>query len=197
MSNQLESFSSLPPAVQRVAFALRTVGWVCFWAQSVLAVVAALILLFAIPFAFPSATPGARSTNPGTGGGLFFAILGLAILAHSVYRAFRYTRWSRQLRSPSSALRPKKADTIREVRFSLLSNTLGLFLTILGAEAISGTLLAKSLAQPQALYNPNINFNQFIQPLDIFVVLANTHATFAHFIGIAAALWLLDRICKQ
>ena len=72
MSNQLESFSSLPPAVQRVAFALRTVGWVCFWAQSVLAVVAALILLFAIPFAFPSANPGARSTNPGTGGGLFW-----------------------------------------------------------------------------------------------------------------------------
>ena len=196
MSNQLESFSSLPPAVQRVASALRNVGWVCFWAQSVLAVVAALILLFAIPFAFPSAAPGARSTNPGTGGGLFFAVLGLAVLAHSVYRAFRYTRWSRQLRSPS-ALRPKKADTIQEVRFALLSNTVGMFLTILGAEAISGTLLAKSLAQPQALYNPNINFNQFIQPLDIFVVLANTHAIFAHFIGIAAALWLLDRIYKR
>ena len=197
MSNQLESFSSLPPAVQRVASALRNIGWVCFWAQSVLSVVAALILLFAIPFALPSAASSARSTNPGTGGGLFFAICGLVVLAYSVYRAFRYTRLSRELRSPSTTTRPKKADTIQAVRFALMSNTVGMFLTILGAEAISGTLLAKSLAQPQALYNPNINFNQFIQPLDIFVVLANTHAIFAHFIGIVAALWLLERIYKQ
>jgi Protein of unknown function (DUF3611) len=57
-------------------------------------------------------------------------------------------------------------------------------------------LLGKSLSQPQALFNPAVNFNQFIQPLDIFVVLANTHAMLAHFLGLIAALWLLDRINK-
>ncbi|OCR00428.1 hypothetical protein BCD67_13030 [Oscillatoriales cyanobacterium USR001] len=197
MSNQPESFSSLPLAVQRVAFALRSVGWVCFWGQSVLAVIAALILLFAIPFAFPNVNPGTKSANPATGVGLFFAVCGLLVLAHSAYRAFRYTQLSKKLISPGADPRPKKAETIEKIRFTLISNAIGMFLTILAAESIGGVLLGKSLSQPQALFNPAVNFNQFIQPLDIFVVLANTHAILAHFLGLISALWLLDRINKQ
>ncbi len=196
MTNQLDT-DKLPAAVQRVAFALRTVGWICFWVQLVLAVVAAIILLFAIPFAIPSATAAAASTSAGTSGGVFFAICGLLVLGYSVYRAFRFTRLSRQLRSPANAVRPKKADTVKQVQFTLVSNLVGMLLTLVGAEAISGTLLAKSLAQPQALFGATVDLGRFIQPLDIFVVLANTHATVAHFVGIVGALWLLDRIHKQ
>ena len=196
MTNQLDT-DKLPAAVQRVAFALRTVGWVSFWVQSVLAVVAGIILLFAIPFAIPSATAAAASTSAGTSGGVFFAICGLLVLGYSVYRAFRFTRLSRQLRSPANAVRPKKADTVKQVQFTLVSNLVGMLLTLVGAEAISGTLLAKSLAQPQALFGATVDLGRFIQPLDIFVVLANTHATVAHFVGIVGALWLLDRIHKQ
>jgi hypothetical protein len=137
------------------------------------------------------------SNSAGTGGGVFFAICGLVVLAYSVYRSFRFTRLSRQLRSPANAVRPKKADTIKEVRLALWSNLSGMLLTLIGAEAISGTLLAKSLAQPQALFGAAVDVSRFIQPLDIFVVLANTHATVAHFVGIFGALWLLDRIHKQ
>ncbi len=196
MTNQLDT-DKLPAAVQRVAFALRTVGWICFWVQLVLAVVAAIILLFAIPFAIPSGTAAAASTSAGTSGGVFFAICGLLVLGYSVYRAFRFTRLSRQLRSPANAVRPKKADTIKQVQFTLVSNLVGMLLTLVGAEAISGTLLAKSLAQPQALFGATVDLGRFIQPLDIFVVLANTHATVAHFVGIVGTLWLLDRIHKQ
>ena len=196
MTNQLDT-DKLPAAVQRVAFALRTVGWVSFWVQLVLAVVAAIILLFAIPFAIPSTTAAGNSTSAGTGGGVFFAICGLLVLGYSVYRAFRFTRLSRQLRSPANAVRPKKADTIKQVQFTLVSNLVGMLLTLVGAEAISGTLLAKSLAQPQALFGAAVDVGKFIQPLDIFVVLANTHATVAHFVGIVGTLWLLDRIHKQ
>jgi hypothetical protein len=196
MTNQLDT-DKLPAAVQRVAFALRTVGWVSFWVQLVLAVVAAIILLFAIPFAIPSTTAAANSTSAGTGGGVFFAICGLLVLGYSVFRAFRFTRLSRQLRSPANAIRPKKADTIKQVQFTLVSNLVGMLLTLVGAEAISGTLLAKSLAQPQALFGAAVDVGKFIQPLDIFVVLANTHATVAHFVGIVGTLWLLDRIHKQ
>ncbi|NQE33713.1 DUF3611 family protein [Microcoleus asticus] len=196
MTNQLDN-DKLPVAVQRVAFALRTTGWVCFWVQVVLGVVAAIILLFAIPFAIPRASAAAGSTSAGTGGGVFFAICGLAVLAYSIYRSFRFTRLSRQLRSPANAVRPKKADTIKEVRLALWSNLSGMVLTLIGAEAISGTLLAKSLAQPQALFGAAVDLGRFIQPLDIFVVLANTHATVAHFVGIFGALFLLDRIHKQ
>lgn len=196
MTNQLDT-DKLPATVQRVAFALRTVGWICFWVQLVLAVVAAIILLFAIPFAIPSGTAAAASTSAGTSGGVFFAICGLLVLGYSVYRAFRFTRLSRQLRSPANAVRPKKADTIKQVQFTLVSNLVGMLLTLVGAEAISGTLLAKSLAQPQALFGATVDLGRFIQPLDIFVVLANTHATVAHFVGIVGTLWLLDRIHKQ
>jgi hypothetical protein len=195
MTNQLDT-DKPPVAVQRVASALRTAGWICFWVQSVLAVVAAIILLFAIPFAIPSAT-AARSTSAGTGGGVFFAICGLAVLGYSVFRAWSFTRLSKQLRSPAGAVRPKKADTIKQVQLTLIANLSGMLLTLIGAEAISGTLLAKSLAQPQALFGAAVDFSRFIQPLDIFVVLANTHATVAHFVGIVGALWLLDRIHKQ
>jgi hypothetical protein len=196
MTDQLDT-EKLPPAAQRVAFALRTAGWISFWVQSVLAVVATIILLFAIPFALPRATPTGGSTSAGTGGGVFFAICGLIVLGYSVYRAFRFTRLSRELRSPANAVRPKKADTIKDVRLTLMSNMAGMLLTLIGAEAISGTLLAKSLAQPQAFFGTAIDLSRFIQPLDIFVVLANTHATVAHFVGIVATLWLLDRIHKQ
>ncbi|MBE9097747.1 DUF3611 family protein [Tychonema sp. LEGE 07203] len=196
MTNQLDT-DKLPAAVQRVAIALRTAGWICFWVQLVLAVVAAIILLFAIPFAIPRATVAAGSTSAGTGGGVFFAICGLAVLCYSVYRAWSFTRLSRQLRSPAGAVRPKKADTIKQVQLTLIANLSGMLLTLIGAEAISGTLLAKSLAQPQALFGAAVDFSRFIQPLDIFVVLANTHATVAHFVGIIGALWLLDRIHKQ
>ncbi len=196
MTNQLDN-DQLPVAVQRVSFALRTAGWVCFWVQLVLAVVATIILLFAIPFALPSANSAAGSNNAGTGGGVFFAICGLIVLAYSVYRSFQFTRLSKKLRSPANTVRPKKADTIKDVQLTLGSNLSGMLLTLIGAEAISGTLLAKSLAQPQALFGSAVDFSRFIQPLDIFVVLANTHATVAHFVGVVGSLWLLDRIHKQ
>jgi len=196
MTNQLDT-DKLPLAAQRVAFALRTAGWVCFWVQLVLAVVAGLILLLAIPSALSSGAPGTRQTSAGTGGGVFFAVCGLLALGYSAYRAFRFTRLSRELRSPATGVRPKKADTIQEVRFALISNLSGMLLTLIGAEAIGGTLFVKSISQPQVLFGAAVDFSRFIQPLDIFVVLANIHATFAHFVGIVGSLWLLDRIHKQ
>jgi len=160
-------------------------------------VVAGLILLLAIPSALSSGAPGTRQTSAGTGGGVFFAVCGLLALGYSAYRAFRFTRLSRDLRSPATGVRPKKADTIQEVRFALISNLSGMLLTLIGAEAIGGTLFVKSISQPQVLFGAAVDFSRFIQPLDIFVVLANIHATFAHFVGIVGTLWLLDRIHKQ
>lgn len=193
MTNQLDN-DQLPVAAQRVAFALRTAGWVCFWVQAVLAVVAGLILLLAIPSALSSS---ATQTSAGTGGGVLLAVCGLLVLGYSAYRAFSFTRLSRKLRSPATGVRPKKVETIQQVRLTLMSNLSGMLLTLLGAEAIGGTLFVKSISQPQVLFGAAVDFSRFIQPLDIFVVLANIHATVAHFVGIVGSLWLLDRINKQ
>jgi hypothetical protein len=44
-----------------------------------------------------------------------------------------------------------------------------------------------------AVFSPGAQL-QIVQPLDIFLVLANTHLLTAHFIGVSATLWLLNRI---
>jgi hypothetical protein len=70
-----------------------------------------------------------------------------------------------------------------------------MLLTIVGAQAIVGSILAKSLSQPQgALGLGTLDLNRFVQPLDLFVVQANTNTIAAHFVGIAASLWLFNRV---
>ncbi len=185
----LDIDSSTPQTVRRISGLLRRVGWVGFWLQLVLAAISTLIFLFAIPFA----STGAR--NPSTGGSLLFATIGLLAVYASTFWSSRYISIGRKLKNPD--LRPKKADTIRLIQLGLLCSILGLGASILGAQSISGTLLGKSLslAQPFAVYSPDA-LSKIIQPLDIFIVLANTHTITAHFIGIVCALWLLSKITK-
>jgi hypothetical protein len=184
----------LPPAVRRIAGAFRNAGWVSFWGQIVLAVVATLVLLFS------TASINVRSGagNPGTSAGLFFAICGLILVYIGAYWAFRYTRLSRQLQTPDAKVRPKRGDAIQSVQIGLIINLVGMLLTLLGAQAIVGSLLAKSLSQPQggAIYDPG-RITQFIQSLDIFIVQANTNTITAHFVGILASLWLVRCISRQ
>lgn len=193
MLDDLDS-PSIPAALRRIALAFRFTGWIGFWSQLVLAVVSTLIFLFAAASARPAPNPN-NAGAAGTQGGVFFAVLGLFALFFSIYQAFRYTRFARQLQDPNPNLRPKKADALKLLRFGLLSSLVGMSLSVLGAEAITGTLLAKSLSQAQgaAIYDPQF-ISRLIQPLDIFVVLANTHTIAAHFIGILASIWLISRV---
>lgn len=185
----LEINGNTPQPVRKIAVQLRRVGWIGFWLQLVLAVVSTLIFLFAIP------SIGTGTNNPGTGGSLVFAVGGLLMLYVSTYWSFRYVTIAKKLKNPD--LRPKKADTIKTIQWGLMSNTLGMGLSVMGAESIAGTLLGKSLsvAQPFAMYNPEA-LSKIIQPLDIFTVLANTHTITAHFVGTVGSLWLLYKITK-
>jgi hypothetical protein len=197
MSNNSD-FKALPPPVQRVIPALRRVGWISFWVQLVLGVVAGLIFLFAILIESPPARDAARTSNIGIGPGIFFAVLGLASLGLSIYWAFRYTRLSQQLGSVNPKLRPRRADTMKMVRQGLMVNLAGMSFTLIAAEAIGGILLAKALqSQGTGSLVTALRPQDFIQALDIFVVLANTHTIVAHFIGLVTGLWLLDWINRQ
>lgn len=192
MSNQSDA-SPLPTSLRRVAFALRRAGWISFWVQLVLAVVSAIILLFAILVASQTSSPSGSS---GVEGGLFFALAGLAVLGFSAYRAFYHTRLSQQLRGPAPG-RPSRGETIKQIRVSLIANMLGMLLTLIGSEAINGILLAKAVSQPRGILDASVNLREFIQPLDIFIVLANTHTIVAHFVGIVGAIWLIEQIYKE
>ncbi|MFM7427537.1 MAG: DUF3611 family protein [Elainella sp.] len=203
MANPTDS-NSLPPALRRVATAFRFGGWISFWTQIVLAVVSGVVLLFAAGSFGAAATqpvapvPGAvpvpsGGVNPGTGAGLFLAVLGLLALFAGAYWAFRYTRLSRKLRSAQD--RPKRGAALQALYIGLGINLVGMLLTILGAQAIVGSLVAKSFAQGIGIFSGN--FQRFINPLDIFLVQANTNTIMAHFIGLVATLAILRAVERQ
>ncbi|AFY67367.1 DUF3611 family protein [Geitlerinema sp. PCC 7407] len=180
--------ADLPPTLKQIAFQFRIAGWISFWMQLVLGVVATLVLIFATA----SRSIGTQTNSAGTGAGILFALGGIAVLGAGVYWAFRYTRIARGLRSPDASARPSKASTTTILRLGLIINLVGMLITILGAQAIVGSILARSLSQPQGLtvYDPS----RFVQSVDLFVVQANTNTILAHFAGIVGSLWLFNRV---
>jgi Protein of unknown function (DUF3611) len=171
-------------ALRQLGKQFKGVGWVSFWAQLVLAVVAGVMFIAALPFA--------GQANPASGGSTLFALLGLGVLAYSIYRCLGYVKIGRQLTEANPSFRPKKPDTLKYLWMSLITSCAGLLLVILAAEALTGALLGKAVSAPLALFSPDA-LGKLIQPLDIALVLANTHLVAAHFIGIVTGLWLLYR----
>lgn len=185
---------SPPSALQPIAVAFRFVGWASLWIQLVLAVISILILLFA---SFSRNVGPQNEQSAGTGLGIVLAVSGVVTLGLGVYLAFRYTWIGKRLQSANVSQRPRKADTLQILRFGLIVNLVGMLLTIVGAQAIAGNLILRSLSLPQgvgaAFYNPT----QIIRPVDIFVVQANTNTVAAHFVGLVASLFLLDRVGRR
>lgn len=189
MKKDLEITHALPPAAQRAASSLRLAGNIGFWLQLVLGVVSALILLFA-----STGLLGGKQSSQGSGFAIFCATGGVLALGVSVVLFFRYRKIAELIQDPDIALHPKKGNTLQIIKFGIIANLIGMFLSIIGAEAFVGLVLGKVLALPQgaAVYNTS----QLVQPIDLFIILANTHTIASHFAGIVIALWLLNRISK-
>ncbi|NEQ73106.1 MAG: DUF3611 family protein [Okeania sp. SIO2D1] len=183
----MSNSSDLPTAVKQVANALRLGGWTCFWSQLALGVISGFMFLFAA-FILPN-----QMNEAGTGGSLFFPICGLVVLGFSIFLSFRYTRLARQLRARTDSSRPSRADTTQQVKRTLITNLVGITLTLLGAEAIGGILLGESLVMGASVFN-STELEKFTP--DIIILLGNTHIIVAHFIGIVVGLFLLDRVYK-
>lgn len=188
MKDKPEISRPLPLAVQRVSADLRLAGNIGFWFQLVLGVVSAVILLLA----------GAGSqdqASQGIGFGLFSAACGLVALAIAIYFSFRYTGIAKQLRDPDPTKRPNKVDTLKVIKIGLVVNLTGMLLTIIGAEAIVGIVLDKSLKNPPGAL-ANLDPSKLVNSIDLLVIQANTNTIFAHFAGIISSLTLLNRISK-
>lgn len=178
---------TLAPTLQGIANTIRFTGWISFWVQLGLALVSGLALSFAA-----TGRGFADQPNAGLGVGMFWAACGIVLLLFSVYWDFRYTRIGRKLTNPHPSLHPSKADTISAIRLGIIVGLVGILLTILGAGSTVGVLVAKSISQPPgvAITDPD----KIIRALDVFVVVANFNAITAHFVGIVASLWLLERV---
>jgi Protein of unknown function (DUF3611) len=175
---------------QKVALLIGRAGWSIFWLQLVLAVVSGAILFFYAAFS-RNARSGAGFL--GVGLGTLFAICGLVTLAVSIYLAFRYTRFAARLQAAVESNRPSKTETLKLVRLALSVNLLGLMFTILGAQAIIGSVLAIALSQPEGWILRSAAV-PIVQPLDLFVVQSNINAVTAYFFGIAISFWLFNRL---
>lgn len=181
---------SVPPAVQRVASTMKRAGNIGFWLQIVLGVVSTVTLLFA-----STSLLGNQSRTQGSEFGVFCAFCGVILLIIGIFFCFRYRRIARLLQSPDPALRPKKTDTYRVIKLGLIINLVGMLLAILGAAALVGLVLAKSLTIPQGAIGYN-DPKRFVNSIDLLIIQANTNTITAHFAGIVTSLWLLDRIAR-
>jgi Protein of unknown function (DUF3611) len=194
MADTLNS-GSTPVAVKKIATNLQRIGRFGFLVQLAPAVISGLLLLSSIAW---TATHGSTKN---TGGGLVFSTISLVVLLASLFCFFRYTRTAGRFRD--AATRPSKADTFKMLRSGAIVNTLGLGFGILGAEALIFNLFWKSLsllnpfAVQGAVYGKTSLAEIAIQPIDVLVSLANTQTLFAHFVGLACSLWLINNLNKQ
>jgi hypothetical protein len=178
------------PQTRGIGNTIRLTGWIVFWIQLGLAVVSGLALLFA-----STGRGFTEQPNAGLGVGIFWAICGLLVLLFNVFWDFRYTRIGKSLENPNPALHPSKVDTVRIIRLGIFLSLVGILLTILGAGATVGVLVAKSISQPPgvAITDPY----KIIRALDVFVMVGNINGIAAHFVGTVASLWLLEQVHKH
>jgi hypothetical protein len=183
-----EDNSDVSPNVLRVVLAFRRWGWASFWTQVVLCVVSSLVLLQLVLLKAPTTnTPTGADSNPATLPGLSFAWAGIAVLGASIFWNFRYTQMAKKLRSPD---RPTKSQTVFQIKIGIIINLLGMLITLIGAASIVGALTLRS---QQGVFAGAGNFNLTIQPLDFQIIQASFNIIFAHFVGLVASLWLLNR----
>lgn len=183
--------SDISPNVLRVVLSFRRWGWTAFWTQVVLCIVSSVVLLQLFLFPKTSQIPNntGLDTSPATLPGLSFAWAGVAVLGASIFWHYRYTQMAKKLRSPD---RPTKSQTILQIKIGLIINLIGMFITLLGAFAIIGALTLRA-GQGQAMLPGAGTFNSVIQPLDFQIIQASFNIIFAHFVGLVASLWLLNR----
>jgi len=189
MNNDSELSRAIPTSVLMVSSSLKRAGVIGFWVQLVLGVIGAVTLLFATPILLQN-----RVKTPENDFGIFCAILGLILLGISIYVSVIYGRIARKLQNPDPTNRPKKTETLKMIKIGLTLNVVGSFVSIIGAQALVGVVLAKSLARGQITLSTNPS--EFVNSIDLLIIQANTNTILANFSGILNSLWLLNRISR-
>lgn len=199
---------SLSHKLEQIGKILRLLGWAGIVTQLGLAIVAGVMLLFAIAgrnfnqAVLAPPVPGAPvygdfrdATTPGLGIGIFWAVCGIAALLFTAFLAFRQLRFAHRLRNPNAELHPKKSEVTQVLRIGVIAGFIGMAFTILGGGAALGVLLSKSIAIPQgaAIYAPT----RIIRPLDVLVAMANMIGITAHFLGTIASVGTLNWLHRQ
>lgn len=147
-------------------------------------------------FRFPP-PPRLSHTHQGTDAGLYFILFGLACAFLSVFWTMGYNRLGDRLRRgvAQPELAPARSQVVASLTSGATINLVGLGTTVVGLQATTGLLFAKTLSvAAQAPYmGGGAGFNPVLA-LDIFLVQAAANALLAHFVGLALSLWLLRSV---
>ena len=214
--------NNVNPLVQEASRMLKRTSWFSWWAQTILTVISCTILLFA-----SNATKANRAGNPPS---FFLSALGLTVSFLSILWTWgNGTRLSRRLLRDKSVVPPQTSSAQeqrqqqrppnsrqgqkspflpatpgellrRAIRVQVSLNLVGLFLTLLAAEEIVGSLALKVLTAGSTfgnVYGAAAGATTpvgFVQPLDVLIVQANTNILLSHFASLTCSLYLADRV---
>lgn len=184
--------------LQRIAAALRRVGWVRFWIQLVLAVVVVGVLLFN---SIGSRVAANSDRALGLGPGLSLTSLSFLVLLWSLWQGWLVVRCGRALTRP---VRPSKGETASLIKRGLLGDLAGISLAAFGYQALAGSLFMQASMQAPGLFGPMTIQGRSgpistypITSIEMLSVLSNTQVMFAHLIGLILTLWMLQRIYRR
>jgi hypothetical protein len=184
--------------LQRIAAALRRMGWVRFWIQLVLAVVVVGVLLFN---SIGSRVAANSQRAIGLGPGLSLTTLSFLVLLWSLWQGWLVVRCGRALTRP---VRPSKGETARLIKRGLLGDLAGISLAAVGYQALAGSLFMQASMQAPGLFGPMTVPGRSgpistypITSIEMLSVLSNTQVLFAHLIGLMLTLWMLQRMYRR
>ena len=119
-------------------------------------------------------------------------ILGIVVSIMSIIWTWGGRRLARRFARRTNTSRVEAANLLRRViSVGVTLNLIGLSTSLLGAQYIVGTLVAKAM-QNVVGFGGGIGgvASQTLQPLDVLVVQANTNVLMSHFVSLASLLWL-------
>ena len=157
--------------VAKAARVMSSLSWVGFWGQLILSVVSGITIVFSIVF---------KGVTKGTDAGLYFVLFGLLAAFLSVFWAMGYSRLAKKLKfgaeHPEQA--PARTQVLQFLTSGVTINIVGMGSTIIGLQATTGLLFAKTLSV--AAQNPYIAGSAFnpVLALDIFLVQAAANSLY-------------------
>ncbi|PXF49264.1 Protein TIC 21, chloroplastic [Gracilariopsis chorda] len=182
----------VPEGLRKASRALWRIGWFTWWAQLILTVIAAVILLFAFVF------PGINVRSAASAVGLGVSGVGVIIAFLSLFWTYGYTRlaiWLRVNQHPEKA----KVRINRKLRFGLLFSVVGMVVLLVGLQAVVGTLLARVFGGISATYGPApapgglVPSASLVQPVDILVIQACANALTGLMMALVATTWFRSK----
>lgn len=196
-------FAGLKIELRQYSKFLHSTAWFSWWAQVICNTVAGVILFFTNSFVAPSGGGPSLAAKSIFSNGYIFAAGGLCLGAISIFWTWGFTGVAKRIRRAVLEPPTSLAMVRRVVRTAIVINLLGLLTALIGAEQFVGNLMARVLSQ-QGFSPLVINQSAMggaiasptVQPVDIFVIQANTNILLSHFISLVSSLLLLLRYSK-